>query len=118
MTVSDSYDGMGDLTGQSGSGANAATATRSFGYNLAGNMTSASTSSTAPSQPSNATSESFTYDDEGLLLTASGSAGSSSFAYNGDGQLTSATNPAGPPPTATTTTAGSRRCPTRPPAPR
>ena len=96
VSVSDSYDSVGDLTGQSGSGASAVTATRSFGYDLAGNMTSASTSNTAPqSQPSNATSESFTYDDEGLLLTASGSAGSSSFTYDGDGQLASATTPAG-----------------------
>ncbi|HEY2448289.1 MAG TPA: LamG-like jellyroll fold domain-containing protein, partial [Mycobacterium sp.] len=96
VTVSDSYDSVGDLTGQSGSGASAATATRSFGYDLAGNMTSASTSSTAPqSQLPNATSESFTYDDQGLLLSASGSAGASSYTYNGDGQETSATTAAG-----------------------
>ncbi|HEY6312254.1 MAG TPA: RHS repeat-associated core domain-containing protein [Streptosporangiaceae bacterium] len=92
VTVSNSYDNMGDLTGQSGSGADAPTAARTFGYDLAGDLTSASTTA-AGSQPT--TAESFSYDDRGLLLSASGSAGSSSFAYNGDGQVSSATSPAG-----------------------
>ena len=96
VSITDSYDTMGDLTGQSGSGAGAATASRSFGYDLAGDMTSAATTSTASgSQPSNATGESFSYNDRGLLLSASGSAGSSSFGYNGDGQVTSAATAAG-----------------------
>ena len=46
---------------------------------------------------SNATSEAFTYNDRGQVLTASGSAGSTSYAYNGDGLVTSvATPPARP----------------------
>jgi large repetitive protein len=36
-----------------------------------------------------------TYDDRGLLLSASGTAGSSSLSYNGDGQVTSANDAAG-----------------------
>jgi RHS repeat-associated protein len=92
VSVTDSYDSMGDVTGQSGSGAGAATPTRSFGYDLLGDLTSASTTA-AGSQA--ATSESFTYDDRGLLLTASGSGGSSSFSYNGDGQVTSVNDAAG-----------------------
>jgi YD repeat-containing protein len=48
--------------------------TTSFGYNAAGNLTSAATSNTAPSpSPSNATSEAFTYNDRGQVLTAAGS---------------------------------------------
>ena len=75
-------------------GADAATPTRSFGYDPAGDLTSASTSNTAGSG-SNATSESFTYNDRGQVLTASGSAGSTSYGYNGDGQVTSVADAAG-----------------------
>ena len=91
-----SYDSMGDLTGQSGSGATAPTAARSFTYDTAGDMLTAATTSTAGSgQPSNATSESFTYDDRGLVLTASGSAGSTAYTWNGDGEQASAADAAG-----------------------
>ena len=72
---------MGDLTGQSGPGADgrdrdpvASATTRP------GDMLTAATTSTAGSgQPSNATSETFTYNDRGLLLTAAGAAGSSAY---------------------------------------
>ncbi len=57
-------------------------------------MTSASTSNTA-SSGSNATSESFTYNDRGEVLTASGTAGSTSYGYNGDGQVASVADAAG-----------------------
>ena len=89
---------MGDLTSQSGTGASAPTATRTFTYDAAGQMLTAGTGAAgtlgsfgyqAP------TSESFSYDDRGLLLSATGSAGTSSFSYNGSGQLTSATDAAG-----------------------
>jgi RHS repeat-associated protein len=91
-----SYDAMNDLTGQTGSGATAATATRSFSYDTAGNMLTAATSNTAASgQPSNATSETFTYNDRGLPLTASGSAGSTSYTWNGDQQQTAVADAAG-----------------------
>jgi hypothetical protein len=53
---------MGELAGQSGSGADAAIPTRTLGYDLAGDLTSASTSNTL-GMGSNATSESFTYND-------------------------------------------------------
>jgi YD repeat-containing protein len=36
VTLSSSYDSMGDLAGQSGSGADGATASRTFGYDQAG----------------------------------------------------------------------------------
>ena len=77
-TVTDSYDSMGNLKGQSGAGASAATATRTFGYDKAGDLTSASTTA-AGSQA--ATSESFNYDDRGLQLSATGTAGQSFGAF-------------------------------------
>jgi RHS repeat-associated protein len=96
VTVSDTYNSMGDLTGQSGTGASAPTATRSFTYDTAGRMlTAATTSSAGSGQPSNATSETFSYDDRGLLTAASGSAGSTSYTYNGDGQQASVQDGAG-----------------------
>jgi large repetitive protein len=94
VMLTGTYNNMGELTGQSGSGADAATPTRTFGFDLAGDLTSASTTNTAGSG-SNATSESFTYNDRGLVLTASGSAGATSYAYNGDGLVTSVADAAG-----------------------
>ena len=76
VTVADSYNNAGELTGESGTGADAATATRTLGYNTAGQLTSAATTSTASgSSPSNATSESFSYNDRGQVLTSTGTAG-------------------------------------------
>jgi large repetitive protein len=96
VTVSDAYNNVGELTGQSGSGADATTATRTFGYDASGDLTSASTSDTASSSSaSNATSESYTYDDRGDVLTASGTGGSTSYTYNGDDLVTSVDDAAG-----------------------
>jgi RHS repeat-associated protein len=98
VAVSNSYDVMGNLTGQTGSGAAAATAARTFGYDANGRVTSAATAAagaqgSAGYQP--ATAESFTYNDRGQVLSASGSAGASSFAYNADGQMTSRADASG-----------------------
>lgn len=96
VTVNDTYDSMGDLTGQSGAGATAATATRSFTYDTAGNMLTAATSNTAASgQPSNATSETFAYNDRGLVLSATGSAGATAYTWNGDKKQSSVADAAG-----------------------
>jgi len=86
VTVTDSYDVLGHLTSQAGAGAEAPTATRSFGYNAAGELTSAS----APGG-----SDTFSYDDRGLLLSASGPSGSSSFSYTPDGQMASRSDASG-----------------------
>jgi YD repeat-containing protein len=94
VTVTDTYNNLDELTGQTGTGADAATPTRTFGYDTDGNLTSAATSNTAGTG-SNATSESFTYDDRGLMLTAAGSGGSTSYGYNGDGLVTSVADAAG-----------------------
>jgi RHS repeat-associated protein len=98
VQVASTYDKMGDLTGQSGSGAAAPTASRTFTYDTAGRVLTAATgvagtSGTAGYQP--ATTESFGYDDRGLLLSASGAAGTSTFTYNGSAQPASVADAAG-----------------------
>ena len=86
VTVTSTYNALGNLTSQAGSGAEAPTTARSFGYDAVGDMTSASTPGGA---------DTFTYDDRGLMLTASGPSGTSSFGYNAAGQTTSQTTAAG-----------------------
>lgn len=86
VTVSNSYDVMGGLTGSTGSGAEAGTTARSFGYDKSGKLTSAS----APGG-----SNTFTYDDRGALLSASGPSGNSSFTYTNDNLMASRTDAAG-----------------------
>jgi RHS repeat-associated protein len=94
VTVTDSYDNENQLTGQSATGADAPTAARTYTYNPDGTLSTAATSNTAATG-SNATSESFTYNDRGEVLSASGSAGSTSYSYNGDGLPASITDAAG-----------------------
>ncbi|WP_326954014.1 LamG-like jellyroll fold domain-containing protein [Amycolatopsis sp. NBC_01286] len=98
VTVTAGYDDDGNLVSQSGGGAEAATATRTFGYDPGGRMTSVATTEAGVAGHSDhhaASSETFGYNDRGALLTASGSAGSSSFAYNTDGLMTSRSDAAG-----------------------
>ena len=66
VTVSNTYNSIGNLTGQTGSGADAATTARSFDYDTAGRLTSAA----APGG-----TDTFTLDDRGLLLSATGPSG-------------------------------------------
>ncbi|MFE4599870.1 LamG-like jellyroll fold domain-containing protein [Kitasatospora indigofera] len=92
------YDTSGNLASQSGSGAEVATATRTFTYDPLGQVLTAQTQAAGTAGQSgyqNTTSENFGYDDRGDLLTATGSAGSSSFGYGKDGLLTSRTDAAG-----------------------
>ena len=86
VTVTSTYDALGNPTSMAGSGADAPTTTRTFQYDAAGDMTSAS----APGG-----TDTFTYDDRGLLLSAAGPSGASSFAYNAAGEMTSQTTAAG-----------------------
>jgi RHS repeat-associated protein len=92
VAVTASYDPLGQLKAQSGTGAEAATADRTFDYDPSGRVKSASTGAagTAPT-----TAETFTYNDRGLPLTATGSAGDSSFSYTADGEMSSRTDAAG-----------------------
>ncbi|WP_414169926.1 LamG-like jellyroll fold domain-containing protein [Streptoverticillium reticulum] len=93
VTVTSGYDALGNVTSQSGTGADAPTATRSFSYDADNRMLTAATSAIGTTIPP--TSNTFTYNDRGQLLTANGTAGSSSFAYDGDGLTTSRTDAAG-----------------------
>ncbi|WP_203914523.1 LamG-like jellyroll fold domain-containing protein [Rhizocola hellebori] len=74
VTLTYSTDTMGRVTKIVGDGAEAATANRTFGYDLAGRVTSL---------PGMALS----YDDTGLLLKVTGASGNSEFEYNEDGQM-------------------------------
>lgn len=86
ITLTDGYDQLGDLTAESGSGASAATAAQSFGYDLDGRLTSA----TAPGG-----TDTFTYNDAGQVTGSAGPSGTASFGYNGDGLMTSRADKAG-----------------------
>ncbi|MEA5367216.1 LamG-like jellyroll fold domain-containing protein [Amycolatopsis sp., V23-08] len=80
------YDALGRVTAETGTGAQAPTPNRRFGYDAADRLTSVG----APGGD-----EAFTYDDRGDLLTAAGPAGTSSFGYNSNGQLATRTDRAG-----------------------
>ncbi|MEU6194565.1 LamG-like jellyroll fold domain-containing protein [Streptomyces sp. NPDC047061] len=98
VTTSLSYDSVGQLRSMSGSGADAATATRSFSYDSDGRVLSADTAeagTTGAADHQASTHDAFTYDDRGDVLTTSGSAGSSGFAYTDDGLMSSRTDAAG-----------------------
>lgn len=86
VSISHFYDALGNLTRQTGSGAEAATVDKTFGYDLAGQLVSAS----APGA-----NETFTWDDRGLLLSAAGPSGAAAFSYSGDGRMLSRADAAG-----------------------
>lgn len=76
------YDAAGRLRAETGGGAEATTASRSLGYDLAGRLAAAGANS-------------YTYNDRGALLSASGPSGAASFGYDADGNLTSRVDAAG-----------------------
>lgn len=78
VTRQRAYDAAGRLVNETGSGAEAATTSRTLTYDLLGRLTSAST-------PSG--DDTYNYDQRGQMLQASGPSGSASFAYDRDGQL-------------------------------
>jgi RHS repeat-associated protein len=89
VTISRTFDNLGRLTAEDGNGAGVASATRSFGYDLAGRRTTVG-------HPSGDIA--LSNDDRGLLLSASvpGSASvASSFRYDGAGRMTSRADAAG-----------------------
>jgi large repetitive protein len=98
VTVNATFDSRGNLTGQTGAGAEVATASRTFGYDALGRVTSAATTAVGSAGQAGyapTSSETFTYNDRGSLLTATGSGGASSFGYNLDGAMTSRADAAG-----------------------
>ncbi len=86
VTVTRSFDELGRLTDESGTGGGTTAATRGFGYDAATRMTSID-------HPAGI--QTFTYDDRGLLTDASGPAGNATLQYDGNGRLTSRTDAAG-----------------------
>ncbi|WP_306210198.1 polymorphic toxin-type HINT domain-containing protein [Actinoplanes sp. RD1] len=81
------YDAAGRLTTESGTGTGVKAARRGLTYDNEGRTT------VVTSDGSNANT--FSYDDRGNLLGASGVSGTSSFTYNDDGNLLTRTDAAG-----------------------
>ncbi|WP_433076607.1 LamG-like jellyroll fold domain-containing protein [Dactylosporangium sp. CA-052675] len=86
VRVDYAYDDLNRLTGQSGTGAEAATASRTFGYDDAGRLTSLS----VPGE-----TDTVTYDDRGLPLTITGPSDNTTYTYTNDGQMASRADAAG-----------------------
>ncbi|PZG00164.1 Teneurin-1 [Micromonospora deserti] len=86
VTVTNSYDDMGQLIRQSGTGAEVATEDRVFGYDVGGRMTSLSGSGGT---------NTITYDDRDLPVSVTGPSGNSTFGYDPDGRLASRQDAAG-----------------------
>ncbi|MFH9685055.1 hypothetical protein ACH4LE_01765 [Streptomyces sp. NPDC017413] len=75
------FVGMGRLVQETGTGAEAATVSRTLGYDPAGRLVSAGTASLLEKNT-------YTYNDRGLLLSAKGPGGNVSYEYDGDGRMT------------------------------
>ncbi|MGC4894196.1 LamG-like jellyroll fold domain-containing protein [Micromonospora sp. DT31] len=86
VKISNGYDDAGRLTSQTGSGAEAATAGRTFDYDDAGRITGLSTPGGT---------DTVAYDDRGLPTSVSGPNQSSSYTYNKDGRMASRVDAAG-----------------------
>ena len=86
VQLSYTYDDLNQLTGQAGTGADATTAARTFGYDDAGRITSLSVPGGT---------NTISYDDRGLPLSITGPADATSYTYDSDGKPTSRTDAAG-----------------------
>ena len=86
VTVTNAYDNVSQLIGQTGTGADAATAARTFGYDPGGRLTTVS-------EGVNTTN--LSYNDRGLLTSATGAVGASSFTYTADGLMATRTDASG-----------------------
>ncbi|MET8624590.1 LamG-like jellyroll fold domain-containing protein [Kitasatospora sp. NPDC004669] len=82
-----SYDGAGNLTQETATGAEVATPNRTLGYDAAGHLISVGTPGTTP--------DIYTYNDRSQLLTSVGPGGASNYSYNGDSRMTARTDAAG-----------------------
>ncbi|MFI6463124.1 LamG-like jellyroll fold domain-containing protein [Streptomyces sp. NPDC050538] len=82
------YDGLGRLTHETGTGAEATTTDRTLAYDLAGRLTATGTAD-------GLTRNTYTYNDRGQLLTAAGPGGTAGYTYNADGSMTKRTTTAG-----------------------
>ncbi|AWZ10381.1 laminin G [Streptomyces sp. ICC4] len=82
------YDALGRLTGETGSGTAVATRPRTLSYDLAGRMTGSGTDSVLAANT-------YTYNDRGQLLNSDGPSGKSAYTYDADGNMASRTDAAG-----------------------
>ncbi|WP_234042482.1 LamG-like jellyroll fold domain-containing protein [Streptomyces marianii] len=82
------YDGLGRLVKESGSGTAVSTRPRSLSYDLDGRLTAVGTDAVSGSNT-------YTYNDRGQLLSTQGPAGQSRYDYDADGSMTSRTDAAG-----------------------
>jgi len=88
------YDADGNILTESGADAEGTTYARVFTYTADGQAKTADTC-TDTSCGTAETTEAYTYDSEGHLLTETGSAGSSSFTYTVDGLMATRTDSSG-----------------------
>ncbi|MFC1413037.1 LamG-like jellyroll fold domain-containing protein [Streptacidiphilus sp. N1-12] len=86
VTQTATYDADGNLLTQAGTGAESATAARSYGYDQDGRVTNLST-------PTG--NETYAYDDSGQLWASSGPAGNATYLYDTNGQVSSRTDKTG-----------------------
>ncbi|WP_234439433.1 LamG-like jellyroll fold domain-containing protein [Streptomyces wedmorensis] len=82
------YDGLGRLVGETGTGAAAVTTPRRLTYDLDGRLTGVGTDGTV-------NNNTYTYNDRGMLLRAQGPSGDSQYAYDADSYMTARTDAAG-----------------------
>ncbi|WP_327302985.1 DNRLRE domain-containing protein [Streptomyces sp. NBC_01298] len=82
------YDALGRLTAETGSGTAAATRPRTLTYDLADRMTGSGGDGVL-------SGNTYTYNDRGQLLKADGPSGKSAYVYDADGNMTARTDAAG-----------------------
>ncbi|MET9652164.1 LamG-like jellyroll fold domain-containing protein [Streptomyces sp. NPDC006460] len=82
------YDVLGRLTGETGSGTAVATRPRTLSYDLAGRLTAVGGDGVLAGNT-------YAHNDRGQLLNADGPSGTSAYTYDADGQMTSRTDAAG-----------------------
>ncbi|MBL7496454.1 DNRLRE domain-containing protein [Frankia sp. CNm7] len=84
VTRTSTYDALGRLTAESGSGVSTPSASRTLAYDLVGQLVAADFPGGT---------QSFTYNDRGLITGASGPGGTSSFTYDSTGRMSGRTDP-------------------------
>ncbi|MGW5425055.1 LamG-like jellyroll fold domain-containing protein [Streptomyces sp. NPDC003943] len=82
------YDSLGRLTAETGSGTAAATRPRSLSYDLAGHLTGVAGDGVLAGNT-------YAYNDRGQLLSTDGPGGTSTYTYDADGQMAARTDTAG-----------------------
>jgi len=86
VTITRTFDELGRVIAESGSGPDTPSASRAFGYDLAGRRTNVD-------HPAGALN--FTYDSRGHLTTTTGGAGTSTYSYDNAGRVTTRQDAAG-----------------------